>query len=143
MRLRSLCVCWSLVLLSVLLSSCTRDAALSSQTILGRWQVINKQSINIPHSFFWFSMDYLEFREDQTVWALVKWPPDVGSDIRLNKTAEYSLEDENQVEFVGDCRHQGPCTGTYTVTLQGDVMQLFDSEGRLELKRAGLDWIDA
>ena len=99
--------------------------------------VINKQGINVPNSFFWFTMDYVEFREDGTVWALMQWPPDVGSDIRLNKTAEYFLVGENQIKFVGACRHQDPCTGFYTATLKGNELQIFDAEGRLELKQVG------
>jgi len=137
MQLRSLCVSMSFALLSVLVCSCGREVIESSQSILGRWRVINKRGINVPHSFFWFTMDYIEFREDGTVWALMQWPPDVGSDIRVNKTAEYSLVGEYQIEFVGACRHQDPCTGSYTATLKGDELQIFDAEGRLVLKRAG------
>lgn len=98
---------------------------------------MNKQGINVPNSFFWFTMDYVEFREDGTVWALMEWPPGIGSEIRLNKTAEYSLVDEHQIEFMGACRHQDPCKGSYTANLKGDDLQIFDAEGRLELKRAG------
>jgi hypothetical protein len=82
-------------------------------------------------------MDYVEFRDDGTVWALMEWPPDDGSDIRLNKTAEYSRIGKHQIELVGPCRHQGPCTGVYTTTLKGDALQIFDTEGKLELKRVG------
>jgi len=127
----------SIALLSVLVSGCSREGTESSQSILGRWRVINKQGINVPNSFFWFTMDYVEFREDGTVWALMKWPSDVGSDIRLNKTAEYSLVGEHQIEFVGACRHQDPCTGSYTATLKGDELQILGVDGRLELKRVG------
>jgi hypothetical protein len=137
MQLRSLCVSMSFALLSMLVSSCGREVTESPQSILGRWRVINKQGINVPHSFFWFTMDYVEFREDGTVWGLMQWPPDVGSEIRLNKTAEYSLVGEHQIEFVGACRHQDSCTGSYTATLEGDELQIFNVEGRLELERVG------
>ena len=137
MQLRSLWVSISFALLSVLASDCSREATESSQSILGRWRVTNKQDISVPNSFFWFTMDYVEFREDGTVWALVQWPPGIGSEIRLNKTAEYFLVGENQIEFVGACRHQDPCTGFYTATLKGNELQIFDAEGRLELKQVG------
>jgi hypothetical protein len=93
--------------------------------------------MNVPNSFFWFAMDYLEFREDGQVWALIEWPPETRSDTRLNKTAEYALVGEDQIEFVGSCRHRDPCTGTYTATLEGDKLRIFDAEGRLELSRVG------
>ncbi|MCP4524986.1 MAG: hypothetical protein GY833_03580 [Aestuariibacter sp.] len=137
MQLRSLCVIMSFVLLSVVVSGCGEEATESPQSILGRWRVINNQGVSVPNSFFWFTMDYVEFREDGTVWGLMQWPPDIGSDIRLNKTAEYSLVGERQIEFVGACRHQDPCTGIYTATLKGDELQIFDTEGRLELKLVG------
>jgi hypothetical protein len=138
MQLRSLRVIISLiVLLSIVVSGCCGKAPESPQSVLGRWRVIDNQSISVPNSFFWFTMDYIEFREDGTVWALMEWPPDVGGDIRLNKTAEYSLVGEHRIEFVGACRHQYPCTGIYTVTLEGDELQIFDMEGKLELKWVG------
>ncbi len=136
MRLRLLCVSMSIVLSSLLLSGCGKEAS-TSQSILGRWRVINHRGVNVPNSFFWFSMDYLEFREDGTVLALVKWPPEVGSDIRLNKTTKYSIVGEHQIEFIGVCRYQDPCTGVYTVTLRGDRLQIFDADGELTLMRVG------
>jgi hypothetical protein len=99
--------------------------------------VIDKQGINVPNSFFWFVMDYVEFREDGTVLALMLWPPDAGSEIRLNKTAEYYLVGEQQIAFVGACRYQDPCTGTYTVTLKENELRIFDADGRLTLERVG------
>lgn len=136
MKLRLFFVGMSIPLLSLLITGCGKEVS-SSHRVLGRWQVIENQGISVPNSFFWFSMDYLEFREDGTVLALVKWPPDVGRDIRLNKTASYSLVGENQIEFVGACRHQDPCTGVYTATLKGDKLQLFDTDGILTLMRVG------
>jgi hypothetical protein len=126
----------SIALLLLLAIGCSEEDS-SSQRVLGRWEVIGNQGISVPNSFFWFIMDYLEFREDGTVLALVKWPPDVGSDIRLNKTASYSLVGENQIEFVGACRHQDPCTGVYTTTLKGDKLQIFGTHGVLTLMRVG------
>ena len=138
MQSRSLWTSVSIALLSVLLvSGSAREAAETPQSIQGRWRVINKQGINVPNSFFWFTMDYVEFREDGTVWALMQWPPDVGSHIKLNKTAEYSLVGEHQIEFVGACRYQDPCIGSYTATLKADELHIFDEKGRLELKRVG------
>jgi hypothetical protein len=91
MRLRSLCVCMSIALLPVLASGCSREHTESSLRILGRWRVIDKQGINVPHSFFWFMMDYVEFRQEGIVWGLVNWPPDGGNEIRLNVTGQYAL----------------------------------------------------
>ena len=133
MRLWILRVGTLAVLLSLLISGCGDE----DSSVLGRWEVIYKQGISVPNSFFWFSMDYLEFREDGTVLALVKWPPGVGRDVRLNKTARYSLVGERQVEFVGACRYQDPCTGAYTMTLRGDRLHVFDSDGMLALVRVG------
>ncbi len=121
--------------LSVLVSGCGNEVTGSSPDILGRWEVINNQGVSVPNSFFWFVIDYVEFRDDGTVLGLMGWPPDGGSEIRLNKTAEYSLVNEHQIEFVGDCRHQGPCTGVYTITLKEDRLQIFDADGTLDLKR--------
>jgi hypothetical protein len=131
MRLWTLRVGTLVVLLSLLASGCSKE----DSSVLGRWEVIDKQGINVPNSFFWFSMDYLEFREDGTVLALVKWTP--GVDVRLNKTARYSLVGERQIEFVGACRYQDPCTGVYTMTLSGDRLQIFDADGILTLTRIG------
>lgn len=136
MQLRLFFVGMPIVLLSLLAIGCRKEVS-SSNRVLGRWEVIENQGISVPNSFFWFSMDYLEFREDGTVLALVKWPPDVGSDIRLNKTASYSLVGEHQIEFVGACRHQDPCTGVYTTTLKGDKLEIFDTDGILTLMRVG------
>ena len=133
MRLWTLRVGTLVVLLSLLASGCSNE----DSSVLGRWEVIDKQGISVPNSFFWFSMDYLEFREDGTVLALVKWPPDVGRDVRLNKTARYSLVGERQIEFLGACRYQDPCTGAYTMALSGDRLQIFDADGILTLTRIG------
>ena len=136
MRLRMLCVSMSIVLLPLLISGCSKEAS-SSQSILGRWRVINHRGISVPSSFFWFIMDYLEFREDGTVLSLAKWPPEVGNDIRLNKTTKYSLVGEHQIEFIGACRYENPCTGVYTATLSGDKLQIFDADGELTLMPVG------
>ena len=122
------------VLLSLLAGGCSKEGS-SDQGVLGRWEVIDKQGINVPNSFFWLSMDYLEFRQDGTVLALVKWTP--GGAVRLNKTATYSLVGERQIEFLGACRHQDPCTGAYTMALSGDRLQIFDADGILTLTRIG------
>jgi hypothetical protein len=127
----------SVALLSMLLCGCGRKSPEASQRILGRWEVIRMEGMNLPNSFFWFTMDYVEFREDGEVWALMVEPTGTGSDIGLNKTGAYSLVGEDRIEFAGACRHQDPCTGAYTLTLNGDDAQIFDEGGRLELKRAG------
>ena len=124
-------------LLSVLISGCSNKVTGSSPDVLGRWKVIKNQGVSVPHSFFWFIIDYVEFRDDGTVLGLMEWPPDGGNEIRLNKTAKYSLVNEHQIEFVGDCRHQGPCTGVYTITLKADRLRIFDAEDQLDLKRVG------
>jgi len=127
----------SIALLSILLCRCGSKGPEASQRILGRWEVIRMEGIHVPNSFFWFTMDYVEFREDGEVWALMVGPTGTGSDIGLNKTAAYSLVGEDRIEFVGACRHEDPCTGAYTLTLNGDDALIFDAGGRLELKRAG------
>ncbi len=71
------------------------------------------------------------------MWALMLWPPDDGSDLRLNKTAEYSLGGENQIEFVGACRQQDPCTGFYAADIDGDKLQIFDADRSLTLRWVG------
>jgi len=137
MRYRSLYVCAFLTLLLVLAAGCRPESTDPSQRILGRWQILDKQGIHVPHSFFWAMMDDLEFREDGTVWGLLKWPPHVGPDMRLNATAEYALVGQDQIELLGDCRHQGPCTGTYTITWKGTVLQIEGEDVLLELERVG------
>jgi hypothetical protein len=131
-----------LALLPVLLSDCERELPTASQRILGRWEVVQMEGMNVPNSFFWFTMDAIEFREDGEVWALMEAPPGTGSGVRLNKTAAYSLVGEDQMQIVGACRHQDPCTGVYSVTLKGDDLTIFDAEGRLELRRAGPPSLD-
>jgi len=93
--------------------------------------------MSVPNSFFWFMMDYVEFREDGTVWGLMDWPPDGGDEIRLNVTGAYFRRDDGTIEFVGTCRHEDPCTGTYEAVLKDDTLLLSSSEARLELERAG------
>ena len=93
--------------------------------------------MSVPHSFFWYSMDYLEFRDDGVVWALVRWPPGTGSELRLNRTGQYALVAPDQIEFPGSCRHQDPCTGHYSLNLVGDRLQIEDAESKLLLDLAG------
>jgi len=136
MRLRSSCICMSIALFLVLASGCSRGNTESSPRILGRWRVIDKQGINIPHSFFRCMMDYVEFRQEGIMWGLLKWPPDDGNEFRHNGTGEYVLVGEHQIEFVGDCRHQGPCTGSYTLTWKGDTLHILG-----ENEKWILEWI--
>jgi hypothetical protein len=126
----------SVVLISLVIGGCSKERPLA-QGILGRWQVNDNQGIGVPHSFFWLSMDWVEFREDGTALALIDWPPGVGSEIRLNATTRYRVVGDRQVEFVGSCRHADPCTGVYTTTLSGDKLEIWDVEGRLTLTRMG------
>ena len=123
-------------LLSMMLLGCRERSSDASQRILGRWEVIAREGMNVPNSFFWLTMDTIEFREDGEVWALIHDTSAAG-ELRLNKTAVYSVVGENGIEFVGACRHQDPCTAAYTLTLKGDEAQIFDAEGRLELVRVG------
>jgi hypothetical protein len=127
----------SIALLSILLCRCGSKGHEASQRLVGRWEVIQMEGMNVPNSFFWFTMDYVEFREDGEVWALMVDPTGTGSDIGLNKTGAYSLVGEDQIEFVGSCRHQDPCTGTYTLILDGEDLEILDPGGKLLLKRAG------
>jgi hypothetical protein len=125
------------IVLLVLIGGCGGKTTEPAQSVVGRWRVIDKQGIDVPNSFFWFVMDYVEFRNDGIVLALVVWPPETGSEVRLNKTAEYYLVGEQQIAFVGACRHQDPCTGTYTVTLKGDELRISDAGESMTLERVG------
>jgi hypothetical protein len=137
MQMRSMCIIVFIAVLTVLPNGCGPEDTEPSQSLVGRWEVINKEGMNLPNSFFWFAMDYVEFREGGEVWGLTHSPPGAGGDIRLNKTAEYVFVCEHQIEFVGACRHQDPCTGSYSATMEGDELQIFDAEGRLELRWVG------
>jgi hypothetical protein len=93
--------------------------------------------MNVPNSFFWAMMDEVEFRADGEVWALLHWPPGTEGDLTLNGTATYRLVGKDQIEFVGSCRHQDPCTGAYTLVQDGDTLHIADAEASLDLQRAG------
>ncbi|MGD2104143.1 MAG: hypothetical protein PVJ55_03375 [Anaerolineae bacterium] len=129
----SLVVAWLLVLFG----GCGSDRTELSQALLGRWEVVHKQGMSVPHSFFWLSMDYVEFRTDGTVWALMEWPPGGGSEIRLNGTTACSLPEERQIAFEGSCRHQGPCVGVYAATLRYDKLTLSQGDDAWILRRVG------
>jgi hypothetical protein len=75
-----------IVLVSFLVCGCGSETTESSPDVLGRWEVISEEGMSVPNSFFWFVMDYVEFRDDGTVLGLMEWPPDSGTEIRLNKT---------------------------------------------------------
>ena len=123
-------------LLLVLLAGCGREMPSSPPHITGRWKVVESERMSVPNSFFWFSMDYLEFHGDGEVWALVRWPPgrQNESELRLNKTGRYALVGQDQIEFPGSCRHQDPCAGTYTLAQEGDELQISAAESRLHLQ---------
>jgi hypothetical protein len=125
-----------LILLAVALNSCGRTTPASAQTLLGRWHVTNEQNLSVPNSFFWFSMDYVEFRADGTVASLIQSPPNE-TELRLNKTARYALTNTRHLAVTGACRHQDPCIGLYTTALAGDELTIFDSGGQLVLVRVG------
>ena len=137
MRVRSLCVCISIALLLTLANGCSQENTESPPRILGRWRVLEKQGINVPHSFFWFMMDYIEFRQEGIVWGLVNWPPEAGNEIRLNVTGTYALVNEHQIEFIGDCRHQGPCTGSYTLTWKRNTVHILGQDAKWVLEWVG------
>ena len=123
--------------LSALVVGCIPDIELSSRGIQGRWQVISSHGMSVPHSFFWFTLDYIEFLADGTILGLMQWPPGESNELRLNKTASYELTGENEISFSGSCRHRDPCTGIYTATVDGNMLYIFDTEGHLELQRVG------
>jgi hypothetical protein len=129
------CLCF--VLLSILFSACGQATPVSAQTILGRWQVTDNSHMAVPNSFFWFTMEYVEFRGDGTVASLIRWSSMDGPELRLHKTAHYALTDTNHLAVTGACRHHDPCTGFYTAMLAGDELTIADTVGRLELKRVG------
>jgi hypothetical protein len=131
---------WTCLLIALLLqwaSACQPAPANPAERIQARWQVDDSQGMNVPHSFFWFTMDYIEFRPDGTIWGLMGWPPGEDGDLRLNVTGEYALVGGDQIEFVGACRYEDPCTGRYTLTFQGDSLELSGAGSRLLLKQAG------
>jgi hypothetical protein len=124
-------------LLFALIGACGEDSSASPASILGRWRVISIQDMTVPNSFFWFTMDYVEFRQDGTVLALMLWPPEDGNDIRVNKIAEYDLVGDEQIAFIGSCRHIDPCTGLYTITLKENILRIFHEGSSLELMWVG------
>jgi hypothetical protein len=65
------------------------------------------------------------------------WPPGGGTELRLNAWTTYSFVGDDRIEIAGSCRHEDPCTGTYTVTLDGDTLELSDDEGRMLLELSG------
>jgi hypothetical protein len=83
-------------------------------------------------------MDYIEFRENGEVFALMGWPPGEDQEIRLNGVTEYAIIGEDQVEITGSCRHQDPCTGTYTMVFKGEGLRIIDAEKVLLLKWVAL-----
>jgi hypothetical protein len=125
-----------LALLVFLAGGCSRESALA-RGIVGRWRVGENQGIGVPNSFFWNQMDWIEFREDGTALALIQWPPDGGSEVRLNGKTRYRTIGKSQIEFVGSCRHADPCTGVYTATLRHSALEIRDAEGELTLRRVG------
>lgn len=124
-----------LLLIATLAGACGRAPALSAQTILGRWEVLESRGMTAPESFFWFTMEYVEFRADGTIASLIRWPPAGGAELRLNTTARYVLADPQQLAVTGACRHADPCTGRYAATLAGDELTIADATGRLVLRR--------
>jgi hypothetical protein len=107
----------------------------SQSRLFAIWEVFGDHSINTPHSFFWFAMDYLEFRDDGEVWALMWWPPGSGSELKLNKIAEYTSDHERQITFWGSCRHQDKCSGTYSMSFEGETLYIQTGNERMVLKR--------
>jgi hypothetical protein len=129
----------SIILLVIcgIVCGCTLANNQSPGSIIGRWQIISNQGVDIPNSFFWLMMDYIEFRENGEVWALMGWPPGEDQEIRLNGLTEYAIISENQVEITGSCRHQDPCTGIYITTFKGEGLRIIDTEKVLLLKWVG------
>ena len=91
----------------------------------------------MPETLFWFSMDYLEFREDGTLLSLINWPPDTGTEVRVNKSVTYTRVNEDQIAISGICREVEPCTGTYTLAYNGDMLRMTGEGGELILERVG------
>ena len=136
MRFRSFGVGLSFAVLFVLACACSSDVP-SDRSILGRWRVDDVRGMNVPNSFFWSSLDYVEFRDDGSVLGLLDWPPDGGTVVRLNATAEYRLLGEDQIEFVGACRHRDPCAGVYTIEWKDAGLRIYHEDGDLVLTLVG------
>jgi hypothetical protein len=79
-------ICTLVILIFALAGGCGKGPSDPAQRILGRWRVIDKEAISVPHSVFWAMMDFVEFRQEGVVWGLINWPPGGGSEIRLNVT---------------------------------------------------------
>ncbi len=127
--------CW---LLSITAIGCRPGRnAVFQQDVAGRWAVQDGSTLTVPNSFFWFSMDVIEFRPDGTVLGLMFWPPDSRAELRLNKTAEYRLLEDGRMEIVGSCRHEDPCGGVYDLSLSGESLRLFNDSDEMQLKRSG------
>jgi hypothetical protein len=126
-----------MALLAILLCGCSWTEPEPSQRILGRWDVVQMKGMNVPNSFFWLTMDTIEFRADGEVWALIVAPDDAEGGMKLNSTGAYALVGELQIEFVGACRHEDPCAGVYTLSFSGDGAEISHADGRLDLVRAG------
>ncbi|MDX1418040.1 MAG: lipocalin family protein [Candidatus Promineifilaceae bacterium] len=109
----------------------------SAAAIVGRWKLIENDGVTVPHSFFWFSMDFIEIRADGMMLGLMKWPPEDGVELRLNKTAEYTWTIDGRLQISGSCRYQDPCTGLYDPVWQNDHLRLEMGNAFLEMRRTG------
>ena len=107
------------------------------QDIVGRWEIEKSNGLNIPHSFFWFPMEFIEFRADGTVLGLMNWPPAADEEIRLNKSAVYQLLDGNRIEIIGSCRYEDPCSEIFNFTIAGRKLRLFNAEASMDLRYMG------
>ena len=127
---------FAVCLILLLGSGCIGGTPNSPPNVVGRWVVVRNDGMNTPYSFFWFSMEYVEFRADGVVWGLMTWPPgdDSAGEIRLNKTAGYTLVGDNRVEFTGSCRHHDSCTGVYTIGRTANGLKIFNADGALKLE---------
>ena len=63
-------ICTLVILVCTLASGCGKEPVDPAQRILGRWRVTEKEGINVPHSFFWAMMDFVEFRPEGVVQPL-------------------------------------------------------------------------
>lgn len=110
--------------------------------LAGRWQILDRAGLNEPHSFFWFTMDFVEFKANGTLLGLMVWPPDSGETVRLNKTAGYRILEDGRIEIIGRCRYEDPCSAVFEMAFGNGTLRLSNESAFMELRRSGPEATD-